>query len=91
MNIEIITKKDLEQFKHEIIEAIHKLEINYSLSANPKVWLKTMEVRKLLGISSGTLQSMRINGTLPYSKIGGLLYYKYEDILKLMESKTGID
>lgn len=49
------------------------------------VWLKSYEVRKLLNISAGTLQNLRINGTLPYNKIGGLMYYRYDDIQKLMD------
>uniref|UniRef100_UPI0025C5CFA9 helix-turn-helix domain-containing protein n=1 Tax=Flavobacterium sp. UBA6046 TaxID=1946552 RepID=UPI0025C5CFA9 len=50
-----------------------------------KQWLKSNEVRKLLNISPGTLQNLRINGTLSYTKIGCILYYPYQDIEKLME------
>lgn len=50
-----------------------------------KKWLKSIEVRKLLNISPGTLQNLRINGTLRFTKIGGMLYYKLEDIHKLLE------
>ena len=39
----------------------------------------------MLGISPGTLQNLRINGTLTYSKIGGMMYYRYQDIMKLLE------
>jgi hypothetical protein len=39
----------------------------------------------MLGISPGTLQNLRVNGTLPYAKVGGVIYYAYEDILKVME------
>ncbi len=53
-----------------------------------KQWLKSYEVRKLLNISPGTLQNLRVNGTLRYTKIGGLLYYKYEDITKLLEGNS---
>jgi hypothetical protein len=28
---------------------------------------------------------MRINGALPYTKMGGLIFYDYDDIKKLME------
>ena len=42
------------------------------------------EVRKLLNISPGTLQTLRINGTLPYTKIGGTMYYNLKDIEKLL-------
>ncbi|MBE7177566.1 MAG: helix-turn-helix domain-containing protein, partial [Mucilaginibacter polytrichastri] len=54
-----------------------------------KQWLKSHEVRKLLGISPGTLQTLRINETLPYSKVGGTMYYKSSDLNKLMEDGDG--
>lgn len=30
---------------------------------------------------------MRVNGTIAYSKIGGLIFYDYDDILGLMEGR----
>jgi hypothetical protein len=39
----------------------------------------------MLGISPGTLQNLRINGTLPYTKVGGVIYYAYEDLIRVME------
>ncbi|TRW23609.1 helix-turn-helix domain-containing protein [Flavobacterium zepuense] len=89
MNVELITRDDLEQFKKELLEEIRRFAI-YPQKAGEtsKTWLKSLEVRKLLGVSAGTLQNLRINGTLPYTKIGGLMYYKYEDILKLMDGNT---
>ena len=50
-----------------------------------KKWLKSNEVRELLGISPGTLQNLRINGTLPYTKIGGVLYYDQREIMEVLE------
>jgi hypothetical protein len=83
MNVELITREDLKQFKNEMLtEMKHLLKPGQGQS---KQWLKSYEVRKLLNISPGTLQNLRVNGTLRYTKIGGLLYYKYEDILKLLE------
>jgi len=89
MNVEFITKDDLERFKKELFEEIRHLAM-YPQKAGEasKAWLKSFEVRELLGISAGTLQNLRINGTLPFTKIGGLMYYKYEDILKLMDKNT---
>jgi hypothetical protein len=83
MNVELITKEDLKQFKNEMLAEIkHLLKPDQSQS---KQWLKSYEVRKLLNISPGTLQNLRVNGTLRYTKIGGMLYYKLEDIEKLLE------
>jgi hypothetical protein len=81
--IDLITKEDLRQFKNEMLtEMKHLLKPGLGQS---KQWLKSYEVRKLLNISPGTLQNLRVNSTLRYTKIGGLLYYKLEDIQALLE------
>ena len=82
MAIAILTKEDLQQFKIELLESIENLL--QGKKTEEKLWLRTSEVRKLLNISSGTLQNLRINGTLRYSKIGGVLFYNYKDIEKLL-------
>ncbi len=51
-----------------------------------KKWLRSTEVRKLLGISPGTLQNLRINSTLPFTKIGGVIYYDSQDINEMLSS-----
>jgi hypothetical protein len=80
----IITTEDLLEFKHELLEDIKEI-FNKQSGVVTKKWLKSPEVRDLLSISPGTLQNLRINGTLPYSKVGGLIYYDYEEILKVIE------
>ena len=81
--IELITKEDLKAFKHELLDEFKA--ILQSGKAEPKQWLKSAEVRKVLKISPGSLQNLRINGKLRFSKIGGMMYYKMEDIQKLLE------
>jgi hypothetical protein len=85
MQVEIITKEDLKQFKAELVRELKEALSGNAKTAN-KEWLKSIEVRKLLGISPGTLQTLRINGTLAYSKVGGMMYYRYRDIMKLLEN-----
>ena len=79
MPAQIITTDDLREFKVELLDEIRVL---ISEQKNPviKKWMKSVEVRKLLNISPGTLQTLRINGTLPYTKIGGTNYYNASDI-----------
>lgn len=83
MPAQIITTDDLYILKIELIEEIKKL-LNASANESKK-WLKSPEVRKMLSISPGTLQNLRINGTLPYTKMGGVIYYAYDDIVKVLE------
>ncbi|HTK21050.1 MAG TPA: helix-turn-helix domain-containing protein [Mucilaginibacter sp.] len=86
--LDLITKQDLEQFKIELFAELKELGIGLSTDQSSKQWLKSTEVRKLLKISPGTLQNLRIHGTLSYTRVGSILYYKYEDILKVLEGNT---
>ena len=83
MNVELVTKDDLKELENNLLNAIKQI-INPG-QGEVKKWLKSVEVRKLLNISPGTLQNLRINGTLRYTKIGCIMYYKLEDINKVLE------
>ena len=85
MPTSIITTDDLREFKLELLDDIKEL-LNSQSGRITKRWLKSPEIKKLLGISSGTLQNLRINGTLPFTKVGGVLYYDYEEIMSVMEN-----
>lgn len=84
MSIEVITKEDLNEFRILLLNDFR--EILNNNTQQTKQWLKSKEVRKLLNISPGTLQTLRINKTLSYTKIGGILYYDNTDIEKLLSA-----
>jgi hypothetical protein len=85
MEMDLITKTDLEKFRLQLL-----IDIKDLLAEAPKTsyrpWLKGTEVRKLLGISAGSLQNLRISGQLKSSKIGGIHFYQYDDIKKMMSA-----
>ncbi len=81
LNHQMVTKRDLLNFGNLLLNEIK----NSTKEEKPAQWLKSMEVRKLLRISPGTLQNLRVNGTLSYKRIGGIIYYKYDDIEKMLE------
>jgi hypothetical protein len=87
MAVNIVTKEDLIEFRNQLLTDLKSL-IHEKPGNTNKEWLKSSEVRKLLKISPGTLQNLRINRTLNYTKVGGTLYYSSEDIMKLLESKN---
>lgn len=68
-----------------IKEYIMRVKQDKTRSLND-TWLDGQEVMIVLKISKRTLQSMRDNGTLPFSKINGKFYYKTDDIQLLLES-----
>lgn len=82
MELHIITPEDLTAFRKVLLNDLKEL---LAKQGQPeKKWLKSKEVRKLLNISPGTLQNLRINGTLGYTKVGSILYYDNDDIEKLL-------
>lgn len=84
---QILTLGDLEDFKSDFIQEVKRI-MKECVNGQPgKKWLKSAEVKKLLGISHGFLQSLRDSGVLPFTKIGGSIYYDYEDINFMMSSK----
>lgn len=82
MNVNLITQEDLVEFRKILVNDLK--EIINTNTQQKKPWLKSAEVRKLLNISAGTLQTLRINRTLTYTKIGGIIYYSNADIEKLL-------
>ncbi|RAJ31148.1 helix-turn-helix domain-containing protein [Pedobacter cryoconitis] len=82
MSVEIITKEDLEKFKTDLFKELKQLLP--AERSEPKRWLKNSDVRKLLNVSLGTLQNLRLNGTLPYTKIGGTTFYRAEEVEKML-------
>lgn len=82
---QLVTTADLEIFQSNLLLELKK--VVKELVGNPgKKWLKSFEVKKLLGISPGKLQNLRVNGTLPYTQIGGVILYDYEDIQKMLNA-----
>ena len=47
-------------------------------------WLDNQDVCQILNISPRTLQTLRDNGTLAFSQINHKVYYKPEDVKKIL-------
>lgn len=80
MAVNILTSEDLENFKRDLFNELKIILRNEAPSQ--KKWLKSDEVKKLLKVSPGTLQTLCINGTLEFTKLGGIIYYDNDHIQK---------
>lgn len=90
MDINIVTKEDLKStldaFRQQLLTDLSEVLRSPGITGK-KEWLKSDEVKKLLGISTGTLQNLRINDKLTPSKVGGIYYYKLSEIESLLNDK----
>ena len=88
MEIEIITKHDLEDFRQRLMRDLATFMRSQG-NEHEKEYLRTKEARKMLGsISNGTLQNIRVKGLLKPSKIEGVYYYKLCEIKALLNEGT---
>jgi hypothetical protein len=81
----VVTKDDLRQFGMVLLNDLRKVVENgngQEESLHPE-WLKSKMVRKLLDMSAGTLQNLRITGKVRYKKILGSYYCNKADLLNL--------
>ena len=84
-----INSKEFEKILDEKLDSISRRE-----SAAQKKWLRSADVRKMLNISDSTLQTMRVNRSIPATKLGSTWFYKYEEIIAELEAgkmKGGTD
>lgn len=86
MEIEVITREDLQALRSQLLRDIKEL-LAYKNSSH-KSWLRSSEVRKMLGISAGTLQAFRVSGKLKSTKVGGIFFYRHSDIEKLFDENA---
>lgn len=81
MNVDVITREDLDGFKSELIRVF---ESKLDLIGQRHEFLTGEEVKELLDISTGTLQNYRIRGILNFAKVEGKIFYLYADVQKMI-------
>ena len=93
---EIITLEDLTSEQLVVLmEEVYQEEFagkepesiqNFSKDANLEDWIDGQEVMIKLRISPRTLQTLRSNGTIPFTRIGHKLYYLKQDIERILRN-----
>lgn len=82
---DVVTKDDLRQFGLSLLNEIRQLIENRTQEdqhVHPE-WLKSRVVRKLMDMSPGSLQNLRITGKVRFKKILGSYYYSKSDLQSL--------
>ena len=83
MSILVINAEDLERQLQKVVDEV-KSAVTNNDSSNVR-WIRSKQVKELLGISDSKLQTMRINRSITYSQIDGTYFYDKESILSLLD------
>ncbi len=79
---EIVTLEKFNDFENRIFKELQELKDSSYSSENR--WLKSNDVKELLDISHGKLQDLRDRGLIPFTKLGGVIFYDRIEIEKTL-------
>jgi hypothetical protein len=85
MSAEVITKEDLQLFRIQLLDDFKKILSSNNQKEEMPEWVKSGVVRKMLNVSPGTLQNLRIAGQLHPKKVSGSWYYSIPEIKALFK------
>lgn len=87
--MEIVTKKDLQLLRDNLISDFEQLlHQKFSSDINNNFeWLRSKAIRKIMDISPATLQNLRVSGKIRFKKVMGSYYYNRIDLLNLFNDE----
>lgn len=74
----------LAQFKNELLKELEAKMPKQSGMMEYKI-LKTKDLKKQLSISDSTIENLRNNGHLNFTKVGGTYFYYQSDVNAMLE------
>lgn len=87
---DLVTKDDLRQFRllllHDIREAFGSK--NEDSEIDEPEWLRSKAIRRIMDISPGTLQNLRVTGKIRFRKVMGSYYYNKSDVMSLFQNES---
>lgn len=87
---DVLTKDDLRQFRMLLVNDIRKIMQETETDEKDNIqaeWLKSRAVRKLLDMSPGSLQNLRVTKKVRFKRVLGSYYYNHEDLKNLFIEK----
>lgn len=84
MSAQRMILNQLKYLREEFLDDL--LDVLEQRRTTPKRrWLKSHEVRRMLGVSPNTLRRLRAKKLLPCSRVEGIVYYDFYDVIYLLE------
>lgn len=69
-------------------QRLESLEEQNNKRETARRWLRSKQIKHILGISETTLQKLRKGGVLPFFKLGGTIFYDYDKLINFLTNKT---
>jgi predicted DNA-binding transcriptional regulator AlpA len=76
---------------HRILKKLKEIEDKLNRPKSLDDYISEFEAKKLLGRGSTWFWERRKSGELPYTKLGGQVYYLKSDLVKYLEDRSSKD
>lgn len=87
----LMNSEELRELIRDMKEVKGLLSTRQTKNDFPQL-LRTSEVKKLLKIGESTLATLRQNGSIPFTKVGGTIYFLKEDLKQIIQNNySGTD
>ncbi|MDB0812225.1 helix-turn-helix domain-containing protein [Phocaeicola vulgatus] len=87
VNIEAATFQEMKMTLKHFSTRIRQI-VGKTLTKNTEEWLDNQDVCTFLKISPRTLQNLRNNGSIPYTRIERKIFYNKRDIWNFIEERN---
>jgi hypothetical protein len=84
-NIIVMTENQMNELIEKVAEKAWKTEAHNNKSSVTKDRLTTKEACEILSVTPKTLWTYRTKGMIAFSQIGSKIYYKYQDLMDLLD------
>lgn len=78
----VLSHEDLDQFRKEVLDEVKALKDD--IASSKFNYMRSKDVMQELGISSSTLQKMRIRGEIPFTKLGDTILYPRQEVKQIL-------
>lgn len=82
--VRLITPDDLENFRLSLLDDIKQV-LAEKYQKPVRRWIKTAEALRMLAVAPITLQRLRNDGALPFTRFGRTIYYDFQDIEEMLQ------
>lgn len=87
VNIEATTFQEMKMTLKHFSTRIRQI-VGKASAKNAEEWLNNQDVCLLMKISPRTLQNLRNNGSIPYTRIERKIFYNKRDIWNFIENRN---
>jgi hypothetical protein len=88
IQLTIPTLDSIKELFEPLLQRISQLEEKLNYASSDSEYYRNKDLKKKFGLSDKTIQTYREVNILPFTFIGGIYYYRVEEINQILENNS---